>query len=573
VLDALAYFLRDPDEDIWTRRHIPGTLARIPSQKAMDILADALAERDGFLRYKVVSAIGRLRQERPELTLRPEGIHPLLVREANHYFTYLSLHYNLVHLDPAAPETLLGRALKEKLSRTVDRIYRLLGLIYPWKDIAAARWSLAHGDARTRASAAEYLDNLLDSTLRKRVMPVIEDLPIEEKVKRGNSLLKTRVRDAEDSLAQLIHDDDQVVAAAAVHMVEQRGLWALADDLEYALEHRDVKDWFVFEAASWALAARRMTPEQRAARWLEPLPAVEIADRLRKLPIFQFTSVDELFRIAGTGRQVRRESGRVLYESGKRALDLEFLLDGAVTYAVPDGASESIGAPAALGFEEVFENVPQRATIKASGIAICLSLLSDQFLSLLSENTDLAQGIFRQLLEMHGGGAWRRVLPGVVRPPEAARFKDGLEPIEKVLLLEEMAVFSRASSEQLAALARITREVKLTESELLFREGDAPAIYILLAGELSLEPVAGGEPVFAKAGDCIGVYETLGGAESTGWKGHVTRAGVALRVEREALFDLLADHIDLLQGLFSALQRRQEEVDRAQPASRLPAEV
>jgi CRP-like cAMP-binding protein len=108
---------------------------------------------------------------------------------------------------------------------------------------------------------------------------------------------------------------------------------------------------------------------------------------------------------------------------------------------------------------------------------------------------------------------------------------------------------------------------------LLFREGDAPAIYILLAGELSLEPVAGGEPAFAKAGDCIGVYETLGGAESTGWKGHVTRAGVALRVEREALFDLLADHIDLLQGLFSALQRRQEEVDRAQPASRLPAEV
>ena len=100
--------------------------------------------------------------------------------------------------------------------------------------------------------------------------------------------------------------------------------------------------------------------------------------------------------------------------------------------------------------------------------------------------------------------------------------------------------------------------MKLTESELLFREGDTPAIYILLDGELSLEPVAGGEPAFAKAGDCIGVYETLGGSESTGWKAHVTRGGTALRVEREALFDLLADHIDLLQGLFSALQRRQQ---------------
>src|SRR4029453_15364662 len=104
-----------------------------------------------------------------------------------------------------------------------------------------------------------------------------------------------------------------------------------------------------------------MTPKQRAARWLEPLPAVEIADRLRKLPVFRHTSVDELFRIAGTGRQVRRESGRVLYEAGQRAPDLEFLLDGAITSAEPDGEPETVNAPAALGFQEVFENVPQRA--------------------------------------------------------------------------------------------------------------------------------------------------------------------------------------------------------------------
>ena len=27
VVDALAHFMRDPDEDIWVRRHIPATLA------------------------------------------------------------------------------------------------------------------------------------------------------------------------------------------------------------------------------------------------------------------------------------------------------------------------------------------------------------------------------------------------------------------------------------------------------------------------------------------------------------------------------------------------------------------
>jgi hypothetical protein len=95
----------------------------------------------------------------------------------------------------------------------------------------------------------------------------------------------------------------------------------------------------------------------------------------------------------------------------------------------------------------------------------------------------------------------------------------------------------------------------MTSGELLFKEGDSPALYVLLAGEVSLEPMAGGAPVQAGAGDTIGAYETLSGAETTGWRGHVTVPGTALRIDREAFFDLLTERIELLQGLFSALLR------------------
>jgi CRP-like cAMP-binding protein len=317
----------------------------------------------------------------------------------------------------------------------------------------------------------------------------------------------------------------------------------------------------VFEAASWALAGRRLTPEQRQKRWLEPLPAVEMAERLARLPLFQVTSVDELFRIAGTGRQVRHEPGRVIYEAGRRAADLQFLLDGEVSRTSVEadgkpGAPETVTGPASLGFDEAFEGVPQRATVKASGIAICLSLVNEQFLGLLSENSELAEGVFKMMLDTHGATLWGEVLRDVTHPPSTARLGDGLQPIEKVLILEEMPVFSRASGEQLAALAGITREVKLSEGDVLFGAGDAPAIHIVLDGELALEPMGGGQPLAAGPGDATGIYETLGGLDSTAWRGHVVRGGLALKVEREALFDLLADQIDLLQGLFSALPRQ-----------------
>ena len=69
VLDALAYFLMDRDENVWVRRHIPATLALIPTQRSMDVLLDALDEPDGFLRYKVVTAIEKLRRDHPDLVL------------------------------------------------------------------------------------------------------------------------------------------------------------------------------------------------------------------------------------------------------------------------------------------------------------------------------------------------------------------------------------------------------------------------------------------------------------------------------------------------------------------------
>ena len=549
VLDALAHFLRDPDEDIWVRRHIPATLARFPGERAMNILHDALDEPDGFLRYKVVTAIEKLQRSRPTLPVRRSAVEALVLKESSRYYNYLTLRYNIVQRDAQAGRSLLVRALEEKLERTLDRIYRLLGLIYPWKDVAAARRTIVHGDARERASAAEYLDNLLKGSVRKRVMPIIEDSPMEEKVRSANLALKSRPRDLEDTLVQLVHDDDQVVAAAAIHFVEQRRLWSLADDLEYALEHRPVTDWYVFEAASWALAAKRLSTETRQNLWMERLPAVELADRLRTIPLFDFISVDELFRIARTGRQIRHEGGRELYHEEAQANDVQFLLEGSVHVSGADSAPCKLEAPAALAFEEMLEGSPLRHTIRAGDHAICLTLGRSEFLTMLSDNVLLAQGLFRMLLDRPKAQQWRTVYTPTTEPTERRSLP--LQPLEKVLLLRRNPLLERATVNQLLDLAAIAREVPLAAGSVLFTENEPPAVYQVLDGEVRLEAAAA-DPIVAGPGSAIGVSETLAGVP-LGRRAVVTRAGQALRLDHDDLFDVLADHIDLLQGLFSGL--------------------
>ena len=341
VVDSLAFFLRDPEEDIWVRRHIPGTLAQIPSQKTVDVLVAALEERDGFIRYKVVSALERLRREHPEFTLKPEPIEHLVVQEGRRYFNFLSLHDNLFGKSKLAADSLLAQGLREQMTRLRNRIFKLLTLLYPPADIDAARWTLDHGDSRGRSGASEYLDNILSAPLRKQVLPVIEDMPQEERVRRGNVILKTRPRDVEETLLQLINDDDPVTAAAAIDVVREQKMWSLADDVEHVLAHRDVKDWYVFEAASWTLAEQRMPAERRRELWLEPLPAAELAGRLRRLPLFASVSIDELFRIAGASRQVRHEPGSVLTQEGAVPASIHILLDGRVATGSRGGWNRS----------------------------------------------------------------------------------------------------------------------------------------------------------------------------------------------------------------------------------------
>jgi ATP/ADP translocase/HEAT repeat protein/CRP-like cAMP-binding protein len=552
VVDALAYFLRDPHENVWVRRHVPSTLGLIPTQQSLDVLAATLADADGFTRYKAGAAIDRIRETRPDLQLDRALVERQVLLETTRAFNALTLHHNLFVAGGLDQEALLAQALVEKRERATSRIFRLLRLIYPPADIAAVSNALENPDARLRSGAMEYFDNLLEGDVRRRVLLLLEDMPAAERVRRGNVIFKTRQRDVEDTLAQLVHDEDQVIAACAIQLVEQRQMWGLADDLEHALAHRDARDWYVFEAASWALAARRMPVERRRALWLEPLPAVELASRLRRVRLFSFASVDELFRIAVLGRQVRHEPGRVLYEAGRPVETLQFLLEGQVSIAREADEPRHLAAPDVIGFEAILEGSPATKTIRAVDTVITLSLTSEEFLSLLSENVEIAQGIFRLLIDRRGAPGWHAVMHGEMSPALQRKAASGLQAVDRILLLQSSPLLARASAAQLASLAGIARSVTLKPGEDPLA-GHEPAVLVVIGGSIQIE--RDGAPLdTANAGDVLGIYETFGGVPFP-ITARVVTAGQGLRFVRSDLFDLLADDIDLLQGIFSGLMQ------------------
>ena len=552
ALPILGHFLRDPEEDIWIRRHIPATIALIPYQKAADILIDALDQPDSFLRFKIITALERLRRTQPQLNLSHGPIEVLALKECDRYSHYQDIASFFPAGQSLQEETLAARALNEKMKRALDRVYRLLGLLYPWKDIAAARLVIEQKNSRGRAAGLEYLDNVLKGELRKRMLYVLEGTAPDGAAPAPALAAKEGPRSLEEAVLRLINDEDPILSAAAIYFVWERKLSTLRDELEQVLATRTVKDWWVFEAASWVFAAFRLPEGKLRKLWVEPLPIVEVVDRLRRLSLFASVTIDELFRIASTGHQVRHEPGRVLYHQGALPETLLFLLDGQVVVKYPAGHSSEIEAPAALAFGEVLQKKPMSATIRTADKCVFLALNGQGYRTMLADNTELVQGLFRLLCDSASLATERVVDRGAASGPHPAAATGSLKSIDKVLALGTIPLFAGIAAEEMLSLASIAAEVRLVPDSVLFRETDPPALHVLLSGELSLESSQDQPAVVVGPHDAIGIRETFARVPLS-LRARVTREGTALRIDQEDLFDLLAQHSSLLQQLFGAL--------------------
>jgi len=552
ILNILGHFLREPEEDIRVRHQVPAVIARIGGQRAMDILVGGLAEQDGALRFKVLAAIETLHRADPHIYMNRETIEALLLKEEPHISYCRALSRELSRFEQSPKDSLLARALAEKTARAEDRIWRFLGLIYPWRDIAATQWTIKHGDARARSAALEYLDSALARPLRKRLMPLFEGPTSGQQAGRTNALSEGVAATLENTVLRLLQDSDPVVAATAILFAGQAKLGSLQERLEEVLPTRESGNWLVFEAATWVAATFRLQEERRHLLWVEPIPTVEAADRLRRLPLFASVTVDGLFRIVGAGNQVRHERGKVLSQEGSLPSHVHLLLDGCVSCRTSTGDVRELEAPAALGLPEMLEGKPFVETVRTASPVACLTLSSEECRSVLADDTELVQGLFRMLCGAAAADLEKVVIRGNRGRERTIIPGQGLKPIEKALILKSIPVFSGVSPEEMHCLVGIAEEVDFETGSVLFGESDEPAIHALAAGEISLESFSGAPALVAEPNDVVGVSHTLAGL-SLGLNARVVRDGRALRIRREDLFDLASLRPELLQQLFSAV--------------------
>ena len=239
VLGTLRDHLIDDSVEFVIRKNIPGVLSKIPIQESVNILTDSITSANPSIKYYIVKGLSKIRSKYSELQFDKKRIDSALIHETLDYYEIL----NIIELQKECKDCpagkLLETALKEKLDRNLEQIFRLLGLRYPSKDIYNAYQGIISNNKRLRASAVEFMDNVLGSDLKKYILPVLEEVSPKAIIQQSQKLFKIQIGTFSQALESLIKGKDIWLKACAIFVIPEQK----SDDLTYlvkeALHDRD----------------------------------------------------------------------------------------------------------------------------------------------------------------------------------------------------------------------------------------------------------------------------------------------------------------------------------------------
>lgn len=398
VEGTLLDHLRDPAVDLVVRKRIPDVFSLIRSDRAVDSLLDALDEEDPGLRYKVIKGLNKIRKEEPYLDIDPERIKQQIHREAHEYYRTLVLFASYMEKGGGGgPRCRIGdllcEALQERLDFTVERISRLLGLIYRPADIYFAYRGLRSDDPSRRASAHEYLDNLLSGNLKRLLLPIWDEMSYEDRVSRALELSGHEKKSLEEVLRVLLESGDRWLAVCAIHTVGDLGLTIFRDGISRQCAERDE---LIRETADLALQRLNGAGEGGDVTERE-LSVVEKAVILSGVELFSEVTTEQLSTLASIATEEAFREGETIFREGDPGDALFVLREGEVEIRKGESLVHVCSPGESFGTWAILHRKPRLATAVARTKANSLVIDAEEFSDLLADEIEIAHGIFKVL--------------------------------------------------------------------------------------------------------------------------------------------------------------------------------
>lgn len=379
----------DPEVCSWARKALRGRA------EAARELIKALASPSRRLREEALLLLD-------EMEAKPVEISQFVKDQIERAYRLIAVALAVKASGKGLSADLLSQHLLETSRGVQETVLRVVSVQGGGEDMQVLFRALGSTQRREVEDALEALESFLHPGVRKLLLPLFENVPLEEKLSIARKRLKVPdpASISPQELASILGtEEDPVTKALAVYFFGGQKLRPVDGRILEALPQD--KDPLVAGAHMRLSRTHFQTSSSEAGR--DSLSLIEKADYTRKVPIFSSLLVRDLFAVAEIMTEYPCTPGEAVVREGEPGEALYLVVKGEFQVLKSMGEGEplpiaKIGSREFFGEMALFDHGPRSATVKAdSHGGLLLRLGGEAFHRLMAEHPGIPIAICAEL--------------------------------------------------------------------------------------------------------------------------------------------------------------------------------
>ena len=305
-----------------------------------------------------------------------------------------------------AQTQLVRDALHSKVLRHQERIFTILAFLYPDDGIADMWAHFLRGPSEKRAYALESLEGLLDPQHRTLLIPVLEDLPVQAKLRALETVLPQAHMGRDDRLRAIVGRSPALISswicASALYAMDSIDPERFMETFATATQ---TEDWLVCETAAWIIE-RRNRPGTRSS-------TIEKAVVLKGVDIFASLREEFLVDVASRVWELDAAPGETIIERGQTGSSLYIIVEGSVRLLGIDQSLTVLEKGEVFGELMALDPEPRTASITAVEATRFYRLDYEDLDEVMAVDLDVSRSIIRMLCRRIRSTAKREPAPAL----------------------------------------------------------------------------------------------------------------------------------------------------------------
>ncbi|MBZ0308771.1 MAG: cyclic nucleotide-binding domain-containing protein, partial [Anaerolineae bacterium] len=237
------------------------------------------------------------------------------------------------------------------------------------------------------------------------IIPLFENLDLEERCLRGYRFFETMPRRLDDELKVYIHSNDTWRSVVALDFAIRHQRIGLLESLNWKelLRSRTRKDMITRHLAGNGVVLRTVTtfpgqsfPEN--TRMFSMYSTLEKTILLKHVALFQTIPARDISHLAQIAREVEVKSGDALFKEGDPGEDMYVIAEGRIRIHGREGVEIAILEKGyVLGEMAILDREPRSASATAIEDSKLLKINRTEFFELMASRIEIMEGIIQML--------------------------------------------------------------------------------------------------------------------------------------------------------------------------------